>query len=74
MLNGDVFSDKKWRDYYNMDEGIPKYGYFTEGCLIGVLIDMDRGNLTFYKDGIDLGIAVISPLLKKGTLHPFILC
>jgi len=34
---------------------MPEFGYFTEGCVVGILIDMDRGIVNFYKDGYDLG-------------------
>jgi len=33
----------------------PKHGYFAEGAIVGVMVDMDRGMLAFYKDGQDLG-------------------
>ena len=74
LCTGDKLSDVKWRDYYNIDGGNPKWGYFMEGSLIGVLIDMDRGILNFYKDGFDLGSAFVTTSLKHGVLHPFIQC
>ena len=50
---------KKWKNYYTIDskdpDFKPKFGYFQEETVIGVLIDMDRGILNFYKDGNDLG-------------------
>jgi hypothetical protein len=55
LATGDKLNNIKWRDYYNVDSENPKYGYFVEGCLIGILIDMDRGTMNFYKDGLDLG-------------------
>jgi hypothetical protein len=36
-------------------DDVPKFGYFTEGCIIGMCLDMDRGILSFFKDGHDLG-------------------
>lgn len=35
----------------------PKYGYFKNDCVVGLLHDADRGMLTFFKDGNSLGIA-----------------
>lgn len=32
-------------------------GYYSQGNIIGVLYDSDEGTLTFYKDGVNLGIA-----------------
>ena len=56
LQTGDKYSKKKWKEYYVMDKDeVPKYGYFYEGCVIGVLIDMDRGIMSFYKDGYDMG-------------------
>ena len=55
LSTGDKFTGRKWRDYYNIDKDVPKYGNFEEGCIIGILIDMDRGILNFFKDGYDLG-------------------
>lgn len=72
LATGDKYCDIKWKDYYNLDSGNPRYGYFTEGCLIGVLVDMDRGSMNFFKDGFDLGQAFVSTDLKCGVLHPFI--
>ena len=72
LSTGDKFTGRKWRDYYNIDKDVPKYGNFEEGCIIGILIDMDRGILNFFKDGYDLGQAFIQPELKRGTLYPFI--
>ena len=74
LATGDFFGNKRWRSYYDIESGRPKYGYFWPGCLIGVLIDMDRGTMNFYKDAIDLGQAFIHPDLKTGRLHPFVLC
>lgn len=32
-------------------------GHYSQGNIIGVLYDSDEGTLTFYKDGVNLGIA-----------------
>ena len=73
MNTGDKFGNKRWTGYYNLDkEPFPKYGYFTDGCVIGVSVDMDRGIVSFYKDGHDLGQAFVQPELKTGYLYPFI--
>ena len=46
------------------------YGAFTEGSVVGVLLDMDRGVIRFYKDGNDLGEAFSDDALKLGELYP----
>lgn len=71
--SGDKFTNRKWKDYYNLDGDFgPKHGHFIEGTLIGVFLDMDRGIVNFFKDGIDLGQAFVLPELKYGTLYPFV--
>ena len=73
LNTGDKFSKHKWKDYYDIDVGSnPKYGHFIHGSVIGVMLDMDRGIITFYKDGNDLGQAFVQKDLKEGTLYPFI--
>lgn len=72
LATGDKLSDRKWRNYYNLDNPNPRYGHFYEGSIVGILVDMDRGSINFYKDGIDLGQAFVSTDLKHGELHPFI--
>ena len=49
---------------------VVSYGPFTEGSLVGVLLDMDRGVIRFYKDGNDLGEAFSDDALKFGELYP----
>jgi len=51
---------------------IPKFGLFEAGCVVGVLIDMDRGILSYYKDGNDLGPAFVAQEFKQTGLRPFI--
>ena len=88
MCTGDVFTDKRWKEYYDL-EHLPPYKYknkklslsekdklilkrkFKVGSVIGVLVDMDRGIINFFKDGKDLGQAFCQPQLKKGSLFPF---
>jgi hypothetical protein len=57
---GDKFTAKKWKEYYNLEEQSklakgPKFGCFEVGCVIGILVDIDRGSISFFKDGHDLG-------------------
>ena len=72
----------RWKEYYDPDNGYretvkqtkrkKKSREFIEGSIIGCLLDMDRGILSFFKDGKDLGQAVCQPELKTGKLFPFI--
>lgn len=74
LSTGDVFTDKRWKEYYDL-EHLPPYKYkskklskdekeklllkrkFKVGTVVGVLVDMDRGIINFFKDGRDLGQA-----------------
>jgi hypothetical protein len=59
LESGDKYWNKRWRNYYDSDEfdkkNPPRFGLFEIGTVIGVLIDIDRGVINFYKDGNDLG-------------------
>jgi hypothetical protein len=70
--SGDILTHRRWRDYYNIDTDTPELGVFSEGTLIGILVDMERGFINFYKDTHDMGQAFINSELKYGDLHPFI--
>jgi hypothetical protein len=73
LASGDKFSQRKWKDYYNLDSEFgPKFGHFQEGSVIGVFVDMDRGIVNFFKDGMDLGQAFVGQELKYGNLYPFV--
>jgi len=73
LATGDINTGKKWKDYYPVDEDAePPYGYFEKGTVVGVLIDMQRGMINFYKDGADLGQAFVETRIKFGQLHPFV--
>lgn len=37
-----------------------------------MLVDQNRGDISFYKDGEDLGIAVINKELRNKELYPFV--
>ena len=72
LATGDKFHDRKWRDYYNIEDSEPAFGDFEVGTVVGVLIDIDRGMINFYKDGNDLGSAFIMKEIQDGYLYPFI--
>lgn len=76
LQTGDKFTRKKWRSYYEIDvenqKEPPKFGLFEVGSVIGVLLDTDRGAVTFYKDGNDLGLAFLADDLKSGEFLPFV--
>lgn len=73
---GDKYTNRKWSDYYNPEECTngtgPKFGYFQVGTIIGILVDIDRGIVHFYKDGNDLGQAFVDKEVKRGYLFPFV--
>ena len=76
LETGDKFSNKKWKNYYGTDfkdpMNKPKYGLFNQGTIIGILVDMDRGSINFFKDGIDLGPAFTDHKIKTKPLFPFV--
>lgn len=76
LQTGDKFTRRKWKQYYEIDlenqAEPPKFGLFEEGSVIGVLLDTDRGAVTFYKDGNDLGLAFLADDLKEGEFLPFV--
>jgi hypothetical protein len=82
LKSGDKYTNKRWRNYYELNEDTgmdeeerpepPKHGHFVEGAIIGVLLDMDRGMLAFFKDGQDLGQAFVDEQLTQGPLYPFV--
>lgn len=53
-------------------EDVLKKRKFVEGSVVGILVDMDRGIVNFFKDGKDLGTAFCMPQLKEGKLYPFV--
>ena len=58
LATGDINTGKKWSDYYPVEEQPePHYGYFNVGSIVGILVDMQRGILNFYKDGSREGAA-----------------
>ena len=72
LATGDKFFNRKWKNYYDLDRDIPKHGYFEEGSIVGIFIDLERGIMSFYKDGRDLGQAFVHHRLKNCALFPFI--
>ena len=73
---GDKYTGRKWKDYYNIDTHTnaksPNFGHFEVGTIVGVLIDLDRGIINFFKDGNDLGQAFVQTEIKDGFLYPFL--
>ena len=72
LKTGDVFTDRRWREYYDVDgqeqlktkhKGLSKFRHnrVEIGTIIGILLDMDRGLINFFKDGKDLGQAFCQP-------------
>ena len=87
LRSGDKFYNKKWKKYYEINpnddddedpkpkhlkEPMAEFGLFNTGTVIGAFLDTDRGFITFFKDGNELGLAFKSPELKEGSLFPFI--
>ena len=81
MNTGDIFTEKKWRGYFDTESSIedykkvtkkPRSNKFVVGTIVGMLVDMDRGIINFYKDGHDLGQAFCQTALKKGPFFPFV--
>lgn len=77
LFSGDKITNKKWKNYYEMDmiddnTAPPKHGLFAVGNIIGMLVDIDRGMINFYKDSNDLGQAFVDDQLREGQLFPFI--
>jgi hypothetical protein len=75
FYSGDKFTGKRWKNYYDTDQYLkdpPKYGLFTAGTVVGLLIDLDRGIINFYKDGNDLGQAFVDENFKGMKLYPFV--
>lgn len=67
LETGDKCHNRKWRAYF--DNSKVK---ITTGSVIGLLLDMDRGYISFYLDGYDLGPAFVSEDLRDGKFYPFI--
>ena len=77
LHSGDKFGAKHWSPYYEIEGAMnartePEFGLFVTGTIIGVLLDMDRGLIHFYKDGNDLGQAFADDELVEGGLYPII--
>lgn len=76
LESGDKYTNRKWKNYYEAEgygpQFPPLYGVYEEGSVFGCLVDMDRGLVHFYKDGMDLGPAFSDPELKTYELYPFI--
>ncbi len=76
LETGDKYHAKKWRNFYNLEKkephNQPYYGHFTQNSIVGMLVDLDRGCITYYKNGIMIGVAFLDDELKEGKLYPFL--
>jgi hypothetical protein len=73
LATGDKFNNRKWKDYYQLDgQQEPMYGDFEVGSIVGVLVDVERGIISFFKDGFDLGQAFMHEDIKESFLYPFV--
>jgi hypothetical protein len=81
LSNGSWASGPGEFTYYGMFTGQLIYGNgfrssyggtFTTGDVIGVAVDLDNHQITFYRNGVSLGIAYTSTTLVAGTYFPFI--
>ena len=74
LATGDITSQSKmkWKEYYDVDND--ELGTFEPGTIVGVLCDLQRGIISFYKDGEDLGQAFVELRVKYagGNLFPFV--
>jgi len=63
LCTGDVYSNKHWREYYDVEaevtlkSGKTRLNAFQAGSIAGCLVDTERGSISFFKDGKDLGVA-----------------
>ena len=61
---GDKFTNKKWKEYYDLQDA--EHGLFEVGSLVGVLVNLERGSINFFKDGKDLGEAFVNREIRRG--------
>lgn len=76
LYSGDKYVFPIWQNYYNNeddDDDPSPLGQMVNGSIIGVLLDMDRGYLTFFKDGNEMGVAFSSTELRCGDFYPMVL-
>lgn len=66
-----VWKEKKGEKSDDEEEETPEK-CFKEGTVVGLLVDQQRGMISYFKDGEDLGPAFISPDLKQYEVFPFI--
>ena len=53
MATGDKFNDRKWKDYYNIEDDEPIFGDFEVGTVVGVGQTVDEiavGDTVQYTD------------------------
>ena len=60
LKTGDKYSKREWYDYYDVGQESgqdPEFGNFKTGTIVGALVDVANGIISFYKDGQSMGIA-----------------
>jgi len=72
ISTGEIVINRRWRDYYDVEAEPPEYGYYEVGTVFGCMVDLNRGIISFFKDGINLGQAFVEGDLKYGDLFPFV--
>ena len=72
MFNGQLRHANAFggRNYADNVPGVKKGSRFLDGDVIGILVDRVVGTMTYFKNGISLGLAFETPELLKGDLRP----
>jgi hypothetical protein len=57
---------------YGADQRFAYGGSVGRGDVIGVAVDLDNRQITFYRNGVSLGAAFTSTLMSAGTYYPYV--